>query len=121
MHVAHVGVSKDGRIEATANVDPGWTVFLEKLQGYGASEKKTIKDLGFGEGGIAGARTSLVHEIEGPVVPATRTPSIGMGRFTGLPMSAYQSVRPPSVAGPWKKGSLVQRRSLRSLLGVAGA
>ncbi|KAI0822440.1 hypothetical protein BC628DRAFT_92684 [Trametes gibbosa] len=100
VHVAHVGVSGDGRIEASANVDPGWTTLLEELQGYGVNEKMVTQDLDFVQGFIAGARASLAQELEAPAVMAART---------------------PSIAGAWTKGRLSQRKSLKRILGVAGA
>ncbi|KAI0325733.1 hypothetical protein GY45DRAFT_1374535 [Cubamyces sp. BRFM 1775] len=62
MHVAHIGVGDNGRIEATQNVEPGWTMILEELQGYGVNEKTVAQDMDFVEGFLAGAKAQLVQD-----------------------------------------------------------
>ncbi|KAI0768185.1 hypothetical protein BD413DRAFT_614531 [Trametes elegans] len=77
VHVAHVGVDDAGRLETSANIEPGWTMILEELQGYGVQggEKMAGHDLDFVEGFLAGAKASLVKELQNtPPTPTTPTP-----------------------------------------------
>ncbi|KAI0366508.1 hypothetical protein BV20DRAFT_639257 [Pilatotrama ljubarskyi] len=70
VHVSHVGVDADGQIEASPNLDPAWTMMLDELRGYGVSEKMVQGDLDFVEGFLAGAKASLVRELEKTAVAA---------------------------------------------------
>ncbi|KAI8990722.1 hypothetical protein BD414DRAFT_535986 [Trametes punicea] len=81
MHVAHIGVDSNGCIKATPNVEPGWTMLLEELQGYGVTEKMVSQDLDFVEGFLAGAKAKLVQELTdippAAAAPIARTPTAG--------------------------------------------
>ncbi|KAJ3001913.1 hypothetical protein NUW54_g6140 [Trametes sanguinea] len=83
MHVAHIGIDGDGCIDASPNVEPGWTMILEELQGYGVSEKMVSQDLDFVEGFLAGAKAKLVQELQSTPTPIARTPTSSgrKGRF----------------------------------------
>lgn len=63
VHVAHVGLDEKGRIDATPNLEPGWTMILEELHGYGVTDNMVEKDFNFVEGFLAGAKASLVQEL----------------------------------------------------------
>ncbi|CDO68594.1 hypothetical protein BN946_scf184996.g25 [Trametes cinnabarina] len=84
MHVAHLGVDSEGYIDASPNVEQGWTMILEELQGYGVSEKMVSQDLDFVEGFLAGAKAKLVQELQNTPAtsPAmmTRTPTVASGK-----------------------------------------
>ncbi|KAI0922926.1 hypothetical protein AcW1_002558 [Taiwanofungus camphoratus] len=58
VHVTHVGYSQDGNIEASDNVEPGWTLILEELQGHGVNEKMVTENMDFIEGFLAGAQAA---------------------------------------------------------------
>ncbi|KAI0753298.1 hypothetical protein C8Q80DRAFT_1267709 [Daedaleopsis nitida] len=64
VHVAHVGLDEKGRIESTPNLEPGWTMILEELHGYGVTDNMVAKDFNFVEGFLAGAKASLVQELQ---------------------------------------------------------
>ncbi|KAI9056454.1 hypothetical protein FKP32DRAFT_1465244 [Trametes sanguinea] len=83
MHVAHIGIDSEGCVDASPNVEPGWTMILEELQGYGVSEKMVSQDLDFVEGFLAGAKAKLVQELQSTPTPIARTPTSGgrKGRF----------------------------------------
>ncbi|RDX42841.1 hypothetical protein OH76DRAFT_1257771 [Lentinus brumalis] len=79
MHVAHVGLDAKGQIESTPNIEPGWTMIVEELQGYGVTEKMVDEDFDFVEGFLAGAKASLVQELRKTTPAAakiTRMPTL---------------------------------------------
>lgn len=51
VHVAHVGLNKDGIIEATAGIDPSWRAILEGYGHYGFDEpiKVPERKISFGD------------------------------------------------------------------------
>lgn len=63
VHVAHVGLDAHGRVESTPNAEPGWTMLLQELQGFGVTEKMVAEDFDYVEGFLAGAKASLVQEL----------------------------------------------------------
>ena len=74
VHVAHVGLdATTGRLEASAqgtcaSDEPGWTMILEELHGFGvaAEEIKMVErrnSFDFLEGFLAGAKASLIQEL----------------------------------------------------------
>ena len=78
VHVSHVGLDAKGQIESTPNIEPGWTMILEELQGYGVTEKMVDEDFDFVEGFLAGAKASLVQELKKTTTAAAkirRTPT----------------------------------------------
>ncbi|OSD00482.1 hypothetical protein PYCCODRAFT_684034 [Trametes coccinea BRFM310] len=85
MHVAHMGIDSDGCIDASPNVEPGWTMILEELQGYGVSEKMVSHDLDFVEGFLAGAKAKLVQELQSTPTPIARTPTTGGKKARFMP------------------------------------
>ncbi|KAG6889948.1 hypothetical protein C0995_013475 [Termitomyces sp. Mi166 len=52
VHVAHVGLTKDGVIEATAGIDPSWRAILEGYSHHGLDEtiKVPEKKMSYGDG-----------------------------------------------------------------------
>ncbi|KAJ8489874.1 hypothetical protein ONZ51_g2669 [Trametes cubensis] len=80
MHVAHIGVGDNGRIEATPNVEPGWTMVLEELQGYGVDEKMGAQDVDFVEGFLAGAKAKAKLERVQAPTPLARTATAVSGK-----------------------------------------
>lgn len=81
VHVSHVGLDAKGRFESTANIEPGWTMILDELEGYGVTGNMGEKDFDFVEGFLAGAKASLVQELKKTSTAAKirRTPT-GMRR-----------------------------------------
>jgi neural Wiskott-Aldrich syndrome protein len=57
VHIAHVGISEKGVIEATKDVDPRWTSLLKELSGYGVTRSVCEEHLDFIEGFLAGAKS----------------------------------------------------------------
>ncbi|TBU63385.1 hypothetical protein BD310DRAFT_973511 [Dichomitus squalens] len=89
VHVAHVGLDAQGRVESTPNVEPGWTMILEELQGYGVTEKMVEKDFNFVEGFLAGAKASLIQELDKTTTAAAnikRAPTESAARARPGPM-----------------------------------
>ena len=89
MHVAHVGLDGAGRIEASQNVEPGWTMILEELHGFGVppEEIKMVErrdSLDFVEGFLAGAKASLVQELR-KTSTAARSKRSHAGEFLSVP------------------------------------
>lgn len=80
VHVAHVGLDAQGRVESSPGVDPGWTLLLEDLQGFGVTEKMVAKDFDFVEGFLAGAKASLVQELNKTTAGGQRVPTEGAQR-----------------------------------------
>ncbi|PIL29200.1 hypothetical protein GSI_09249 [Ganoderma sinense ZZ0214-1] len=82
VHVAHVGLDAQGRVESSPGMDPGWTMLLEELQGFGVTEKMAAKDFNFVEGFLAGAKASLVQELNKTTAAAgpRRAPQEGAQR-----------------------------------------
>ncbi|KAI0357780.1 hypothetical protein OH77DRAFT_1435541 [Trametes cingulata] len=121
VHVSHVGVDADGQVEASANLDPAWTMVLDELRGYGVSEKMVDRDLDFVEGFLAGAKASLVRELEKTAVaaeaaaaaaPLARAPT-GISRFScagGESVHAAEDVRHSPVASA-RKGRFMQKKA----------
>ncbi|KIO11098.1 hypothetical protein M404DRAFT_127847 [Pisolithus tinctorius Marx 270] len=66
VHVSHVGISANGGIESSKNVEPAWSALIADLQGYGfESEGELVSEAGHGgnsanadfmEGFLAGAK-----------------------------------------------------------------
>jgi len=75
VHVSHVGYNDKGRVEASDNLEPGWTMILEEMQGvgialdklqeHGVSPKMVAKNKDFVEGFLKGAEARTV--CTGPV------------------------------------------------------
>lgn len=40
VHVAHVGINAQGGVEASDDVEPGWSMMLGEIQGYGPGISK---------------------------------------------------------------------------------
>ena len=79
VHVAHVGLDAKGKVESTPNVEPGWTMILEELQGYGVTEKMVDKDFNFVEGFLAGAKASLIQELNKTTAAAAKVTRLPTG------------------------------------------
>ncbi|PSR71552.1 hypothetical protein PHLCEN_2v12561 [Hermanssonia centrifuga] len=58
VHVAHVGFDAEGRVETSDDIDPGWTMMLEELRGYGINKSSIDGSRDFIEGFLAGAKAS---------------------------------------------------------------
>jgi len=58
-HVGHVGFDRDGRIEVSDDIEPGWTMMLGELKGYGVSETVVNKDRDFVDGFLAGFKARV--------------------------------------------------------------
>jgi neural Wiskott-Aldrich syndrome protein len=58
IHVAHVGVNHRGEIEASDGIEPGWTMMLEELQGYGVPKHIVEPKRDYVEGFVAGVKAS---------------------------------------------------------------
>ncbi|KAI0826141.1 hypothetical protein BC629DRAFT_1272116, partial [Irpex lacteus] len=59
VHLGHVGFNSRGQIETSDDVEPGWTMMLEELQGgYGVSKSKSLggSDRDFVQGFLAGTK-----------------------------------------------------------------
>lgn len=93
VHVAHVGLDAKGQIESSPNIEPGWTMILEELQGYGVTEKMVDEDFDFVEGFLAGAKASLVQELKKTTAAAAK--------IRRTPTREYPSVRGLVCEGQW--------------------
>jgi len=58
VHLGHVGFNSQGRVEASDDIEPGWTMMLEELQGYGVSNPLPDGDRDFVQGFLAGAKVA---------------------------------------------------------------
>ncbi|KAI0795506.1 hypothetical protein C8Q75DRAFT_454004 [Abortiporus biennis] len=54
VHLAHVGFDRNGRIEVSDDIEPGWTMMLEELKGYGVNEATVPSDRDFSNSFLAG-------------------------------------------------------------------
>lgn len=78
VHLGHVGFNSRGQIETSDDVEPGWTMMLEELQGgYGVSKSKSLggSDRDFVQGFLAGTKAAPLVAAEtrtGPVIPPPR-------------------------------------------------
>lgn len=59
VHLGHVGFNYKGEIETSDNIEPGWTMMLEELQGYSVTNPLRVNgdevaDL------LAGAKTTVI-------------------------------------------------------------
>ena len=43
VHVAHVGINERGEVETSDDIEPGWTMMLEELQGFGPRRAGTME------------------------------------------------------------------------------
>lgn len=62
VHVGHIGVDDKGSIEVSEDIDPGWAMMLQELQGYGVGEVIVRKDRGFVDGFWAGVKATSPSE-----------------------------------------------------------
>ncbi|KAI6020194.1 hypothetical protein PISMIDRAFT_93625 [Pisolithus microcarpus 441] len=79
VHVSHVGISANGAIESSKNVEPAWSALIADLQGYGfESEGELVSEAGHGgngvnadfmEGFLAGAK-AVKERVVGPSAAA---------------------------------------------------
>jgi hypothetical protein len=58
IHEAHVGMSKEGVIEVSGNLDPSWTAIIGELQGYGINQRMVEENIDFIEGFMEGAKAA---------------------------------------------------------------
>lgn len=72
VHVSHVGFNFKGEVETSRNVEPGWTMMLEELQGYGVTRSVGNEDKNFVDGFITGVKATPP-----PPVPAGDTKPYG--------------------------------------------
>ncbi|KAJ3477475.1 hypothetical protein NLI96_g10439 [Meripilus lineatus] len=56
VHINHAGFSEKGDIVVSDDIEPGWSMMLEELHGYGATNK-TKSDNGFMDGFLAGLQS----------------------------------------------------------------
>ena len=126
MHVAHIGVGDNGRIEATPNVEPGWTMVLEELQGYGVDEKMGAQDVDFVEGFLAGAKAKaklgLVQGVDvaaktkstsaATTVPLARTATGMSNRLSGELGASECGLTTLMAAMSGKKGRFISRKKV---------
>ena len=84
VHLGHVGFNSRGQIETSDDVEPGWTMMLEELQGgYGVTKSKSFGggDRDFMHSFLAGAKVAPLAAAErqtGPVIPPPRTCTAAM-------------------------------------------
>lgn len=62
VHVAHVGYNEKGGLVASDNVEPGWTMMIEELQGYGVSPKMVADNADFVDGFLTCVRAMQINE-----------------------------------------------------------
>lgn len=102
IHVAHMGIDEKGRIEASENVAPGWTMMLKELKGHDPAGKlldeQTDLAASFWTGVKAASVRSRVQTTDIPVPDQTRTqdPASGKRRRTVYrkPVEAVEAVEP---------------------------
>jgi len=61
-HVAHVGVDEKGDIEVSEDIEPGWTMMLQELRGYGVNEVVMRKERDFIDGFWSGVKATSPSE-----------------------------------------------------------
>ncbi|THH31847.1 hypothetical protein EUX98_g2352 [Antrodiella citrinella] len=62
VHVGHVGVDQKGSIEVSEDLEPGWAMMLQELQGHGVPEVIVRKDRDFVDGFWAGVKATSPSE-----------------------------------------------------------
>ena len=62
VHIAHVGVNERGEIETSDDIEPGWTMMLEELQGYSVPKRAATLDKDFKEGRGASGKESKENQ-----------------------------------------------------------
>ncbi|KAI5998899.1 hypothetical protein F5J12DRAFT_784753 [Pisolithus orientalis] len=104
VHVSHVGISANGGIESSKNVEPAWSALIADLQGYGfESEGELVSEAGHGgnganadfmEGFLAGAKA-----VKDRVVGASTAAEAALRSKTSLTFASPTSAptSPPTI------------------------
>jgi neural Wiskott-Aldrich syndrome protein len=70
VHLGHVGFNSRGQIETSNDIEPGWPMMLEELQGsYGTTKSQMSGDREFVQGFIAGTKVGPLIAAEAPADP----------------------------------------------------
>ncbi|KAI5994495.1 hypothetical protein EDD15DRAFT_2366618 [Pisolithus albus] len=105
VHVSHVGISANGAIESSKNVEPAWSALIADLQGYGfESEGELVSEAGHGgnavnadfmEGFLAGAK-AVKERVVGPSAAAEAAHSPALRTKSSLTFASPTSAVPTS-------------------------
>ncbi|KAH8097117.1 hypothetical protein BXZ70DRAFT_312664 [Cristinia sonorae] len=74
VHVSHVGVDENGVIEVSEDVEPGWSMMMQELHGYGVGEAVVRKDRGYIDGFWAGVKATSPSEQKFKTGAGQRSP-----------------------------------------------
>lgn len=108
VHVSHVGISANGGIESSKNVEPAWSALIADLQGYGfESEGELVSEAGHGgnganadfmEGFLAGAK-AVKDRVVGASTAAEAAYSPALRSKTSLTFASPTSAptSPPTI------------------------
>lgn len=94
IHVNHVGFGKKGNIIVSDDIEPGWTIMMEELQGYGVTKKMVRDDTDFVDGFMAGVRAASPKEV---------TLGLGLDTRTSSRTTPQSSVRSSPELGSKRK------------------
>lgn len=62
VHVGHIGLDESGAIEVSEGIEPGWTMMLQEMRGYGMNDVVVQKDSDYADCFWAGVKATSPTE-----------------------------------------------------------